>query len=64
MFWYYCTFMVAIGKKLPTNEKLERWLTNVNRNFNGTYEPRPALRSLTRSPMKNSRLTTATARYS
>ena len=21
MFWYYCTFMVAIGKKLPTNEK-------------------------------------------
>ena len=30
MFWYCWTYMVAIGKKLQTNEKLKRWLTNPN----------------------------------
>jgi len=39
MFWYYWTYMVAIGKKLQTNEKLKRWLTNPDRNFNETNEP-------------------------
>ena len=53
MFWYFWTYMVAIGKKLQTNEKLRRLLTNPNRNFNETNEPRSALTSPTRPPKKN-----------
>ena len=34
MLWYYWTYMVHVGKKLQTNEKLKHWLTNSNRNFN------------------------------
>ena len=52
MFWYNWTYMVVIGKKLQTNEKLKRWLTNPNRNFNETNEPRSVLTSQTRPPMK------------
>ena len=54
MFWNYGTYIVAIGKKLQTNEKLKRWLTNPNRNFNETLvgEPRSALTSQTRPPDK------------
>ena len=37
----------AIGKKLLANEKLKRWLTNPNRNFNETNEPRSALKNTT-----------------
>ena len=33
MFWYYWTYMIAIGKKLQTKENLKCWLTNPNRNF-------------------------------
>ena len=36
VFWYYWNYMVVIGKKLPTNKNLNRWLTNLNRNFNET----------------------------
>ena len=36
MFWFYWTYMIAIHKKLQTNEKPKRWLTNPNRNFNET----------------------------
>ena len=36
MVWNYGTYMVAIDKKLQTNEKLKRRLTNPNRNFNET----------------------------
>ena len=32
--------MVAIGKKLQTNKKLNRWLTNLNRNFIETNQTR------------------------
>ena len=53
MFWYYWTYMVAIGKKLQTNEKPKGWLTNPNGKFNETNEPRSALTSQTRPPMKN-----------
>ena len=49
MFWYYWPYMNAIGKKLQNNEKLKRWLTNLN--FDGTYELRSALTSQTRPPM-------------
>ena len=52
MFGYYWTYMVAIGKKLQTNDKLIRWLTNPNRNFNETNEPMSALTSQT-LPMTN-----------
>ena len=38
MFWYYWTNMAAIYKKLQTDEKLKRWLTNPNRNFKETNE--------------------------
>ena len=36
MFLYYWTYMNAIGNKLQNNEKLKRWLTNPNGNFDGT----------------------------
>ena len=36
MFWFYWTYMVAIRKKLQTNEKPKRWLTNPKRNFDET----------------------------
>ena len=39
MFWYFWTYMVVISKKLQTDEKLKRWLTSQNRNFNETNEP-------------------------
>ena len=52
MFWYYWTYVVVIGKKLQTNDKLIRWLTNPNRNFNETNEPLSALTLQTRPPMK------------
>ena len=52
MFGYYWTYMVAIGKKLQTNDKLIRWLTNPNKNFNETNEPMSALTSQT-LPMTN-----------
>ena len=45
MFWYYWAYMIAIGKKLQTNDKIIRWLTNPNWNFNETNEPRSALAS-------------------
>ena len=47
MFGYYWAYMVAIGKKLQANDKLIRWLTNPNRNFNETNEPMSALTSQT-----------------
>ena len=53
MFWHNWTYMVVIGKKLQTNEKLKRWLQNSNRNFNETIEPRSVLTSQTRPAMKN-----------
>ena len=56
MFWYHWTYMVAIGKKLRTNDKLKRWLTNPNRNFNETNEPRSALISQTRPPIKKTNI--------
>ena len=45
MFWYNWTYMVAIGKKQQTNDKLERWLTNPNRSFNEADEPLSTLTS-------------------
>ena len=45
MFGYYRNYLVPIGKKLKTNEKLKRRITNPNRIFNGTHEPRAALTS-------------------
>ena len=39
MFWYFWTYIVVISKKLQTDEKLKRWLTSQNRNFNETNEP-------------------------
>ena len=45
MFGYYRHYLVAIGKKLKTNEKLKHRITNPNRIFNGTHEPRSALAS-------------------
>ena len=50
MIWYNWIYMVVIDKKLQTNEKPKRWLTNPNRNFKGTNEPRSALKRL---PMEN-----------
>ena len=47
--------MAAIGKKLQTNEKLKRWLTHPNRNFNETNEPRSALTLQTRPPSELSK---------
>ena len=44
--------MAAMGKKLQTNGKLECWLTDPNRNFNETNEPRSALTSQTRPTIK------------
>ena len=41
MFWYNRTHTTTIGKKLQANEKLKRWLTNPNRNLNGTSQTRP-----------------------
>lgn len=45
MFGYYRNYLVPIGKKLKTNEKLKRRITNPNRIFNGTHEPRATLTS-------------------
>ena len=53
MFGYNWMCKAAIDKKLQTYEKLRRWLANPNMNFNGTYEPRSAVKSQTRPPMKN-----------
>ena len=36
MFWYNRTYMVVIGKRVQTNEKLKLWLKNPNRNFKET----------------------------
>ena len=55
--------MAAMGKKLETNEKLECWLTDPNRNFNETNEPRSALTSQTRPTIKK-HLTKASEKYS
>ena len=38
-------------QKLQTDEKLKRWLTNPNRNFNETNEPMSALTLQKRPPM-------------
>ena len=36
MFWFHRTYMVVIGKRVQTSEKLKLWLTNSNRNFKET----------------------------
>ena len=53
MFWYDRTYIVVIGNSVQTTEKLKRWFTNPNRNFNETSKPRSARSSQTRPPMKN-----------
>ena len=53
MFWFYWTYMVAIRKKLQTNEKPKRWLTNPKQELRWNNEPRSALTSQTRPPIKN-----------
>ena len=45
MFLYDKTYMVVIGKRAQTTQKLKLWLINPNRNFNETSKPRSALTS-------------------
>ena len=55
MFLYYWTYMNAIGNKLQNSEKLKRWLTNPNGNFDGTKVSSNTTNTTTYDPLNETK---------